>query len=324
MLGLLLVAMGTYRSPAVAADARRHAQAPALARERHHQPDGRGRRHPAISACAAVALFASRLRRQGRGRTTSTTSRCSCVRSAIMFVAIAVLFLTSQGAEAHGRKIRRLESAAPQNGTSRQTTLPATRALPKPVKRASASCSPPSLCWFIGYNGVTTWFTTYVDEVMGQGLGGVDLPADRHGGAIVSYIPVGQIASKIGRQSRPSSGGILLPTICFALGYVLTTPSRPSTPSCSSSSRSSASHGRPSTSTPADGRRDVPGLGHRQVHRLLLSRPPWPRRSWPPVAGRHADAEESTLPRAVPLRRAVRRPGELSRHHALRPPLATS
>ena len=77
--------------------------------------------------------------------------------------------------------------------------------------------------WFIGYNGVTTWFSTYVDVVMGQGLGGAStclLIATA--GAIVSYIPIGQIASKIGRR-RTIQGGIVLLTICFALGYVLTT-----------------------------------------------------------------------------------------------------
>ena len=41
-------------------------------------------------------------------------------------------------------------------------------------------------------------------------------------GAIVSYIPVGQIASKIGRK-KTILGGIILLAVCFALGYVLTT-----------------------------------------------------------------------------------------------------
>ena len=70
---------------------------------------------------------------------------------------------------------------------------------------------------------MTTWFSTYVDVVMGQGLGGAStclLIATA--GAIVSYIPIGQIASKIGRR-RTIQGGIVLLTICFVLGYVLTT-----------------------------------------------------------------------------------------------------
>lgn len=58
---------------------------------------------------------------------------------------------------------------------------------------------------------------------MGQGLGGAStclLIATA--GAIVSYIPIGQIASKIGRK-RTIQGGIILLAACFASGYVLTT-----------------------------------------------------------------------------------------------------
>jgi MFS family permease len=77
--------------------------------------------------------------------------------------------------------------------------------------------------WFIGYNGVTTWFTTYVSQVMGEGLGGAStclLVATA--GAIVSYIPIGIIASRVGRK-RTIQAGIILLTVCFLLGFVLTT-----------------------------------------------------------------------------------------------------
>ena len=58
---------------------------------------------------------------------------------------------------------------------------------------------------------------------MGQGLGGAStclLIATA--GAIVSYIPIGAIAAKIGRR-RTIRMGILILSACFALGYVLTT-----------------------------------------------------------------------------------------------------
>lgn len=45
-LGLLLLAMGVYRSPRRGAHAGRNPQAPAQQGQRHHQPDGRGGRHP--------------------------------------------------------------------------------------------------------------------------------------------------------------------------------------------------------------------------------------------------------------------------------------
>ena len=95
--------------------------------------------------------------------------------------------------------------------------------LPKEVKRSLVMLLNSIALWYIGYNGVTTWWTTYVGRVMGQGLGGAStclLVAT--GGAIVSYIPVGQLASKIGRK-KTIQGGVILLAACFASAYFLTT-----------------------------------------------------------------------------------------------------
>ena len=76
--------------------------------------------------------------------------------------------------------------------------------------------------WFIGYNGVTTWFTTYISRVMGEGIGGAStcmLVATA--GAIVSYIPIGYLASKIGRK-KTIMGGVALLVTCFLLGFLVT------------------------------------------------------------------------------------------------------
>ena len=58
---------------------------------------------------------------------------------------------------------------------------------------------------------------------MGQALGGAStclLIAT--GGAVISYIPIGIIASKVGRK-RTIMAGIVLLTVCFGSGYFLTT-----------------------------------------------------------------------------------------------------
>ena len=58
---------------------------------------------------------------------------------------------------------------------------------------------------------------------MGQALGGAStclLIAT--GGAVISYIPIGVLASKLGRK-RTIMGGIILLASCFGLGYFLTT-----------------------------------------------------------------------------------------------------
>ena len=84
--------------------------------------------------------------------------------------------------------------------------------------------------WYIGYNAVSTWFTTYISRVMGEGLGGAStclLVAT--GGAIVSYIPIGQLATKIGRK-KTIQGGVVLLASCFFVGYLVTVNATAVTP----------------------------------------------------------------------------------------------
>ncbi len=95
--------------------------------------------------------------------------------------------------------------------------------LPAPVKKSLGFLLASIALWYIGYNGVTTWFTTYISRIMGEGLGGAStclLVATA--GAIVSYIPIGMAASRIGRKKTILAGIILLAS-CFVSGYFLTT-----------------------------------------------------------------------------------------------------
>ena len=143
------------------------------------------------------------------------------VVSAIMFVAIAVLFLTIKEPKLTAEN-QALEKEHPEWNLAKDDGS-GHELLPKPVKKSLGFLLASIALWFIGYNGVTTWFSTYVDVVMGQGLGGAStclLIATA--GAIVSYIPIGWVASKIGRK-RTIQCGIVLLAVCFSLGYVLTT-----------------------------------------------------------------------------------------------------
>ena len=143
------------------------------------------------------------------------------VVSAIMFVAIAVLFLTIKEPKLVAEQ-QKLEAQHPEwnlaedDGSGSET-------LPKPVKKSLIFLLSSISLWFLGYNAVETWFTTYVSQVMGQALGGAStclLIAT--GGAVISYIPIGVIASKVGRK-RTIMAGIILLAVCFGLGYFLTT-----------------------------------------------------------------------------------------------------
>ncbi len=216
VLGLLLIAMGTYRSPAVA-----------LMPDVTPKPL-RSRANAIINLMGAVGgllylAVAAVLYPNAKiaGLAHVNYQPLFIVVAAIMFVAVGALFLTIKEPRlVAGNKA--LEAQHPEWNLA-ESDGSGNEVLPKPVKKSLGFLLASIALWFIGYNGVTTWFTTYIDEVMGQGLGGASTCLMvATAGAIVSYIPIGAIASKTGRR-RTIQGGIILLAVCFALGYVLTT-----------------------------------------------------------------------------------------------------
>ncbi len=216
VLGLLLIAMGTYRSPAVA-----------LMPDVTPKPL-RSRANAIINLMGAVggliylgvaAVLYPNAKIQGLAHVDYQP--LFIVVAAIMFVAVGALFLTIKEPKLAAEN-RALETRHPEWNLAKSDES-GNEVLPAPVKRSLGFLLASIALWFIGYNGVTTWFTTYVNEVMGQGLGGAStclLVATA--GAIVSYIPIGAISAKVGRR-RTIQCGIILLTVCFASGYVLTT-----------------------------------------------------------------------------------------------------
>ena len=216
VLGGLLVAMGSYRSPAVAM-----------------MPDVtpkplRSRANAIINLMGAVGgmLYL------GVAAVLYPTDKVKnlvhvnyqplfLVVSAIMAAAVAVLLLTIReprlSAENQALEARHPEwNLAEDDGSGHEV-------LPKPVKRSLGFLLASIALWYIGYNGVTTWFTTYISEIMGEGLGTASrclLVATA--GAIVSYIPIGAVASKVGRRKTILAGCALL-AACFFTGFLLTT-----------------------------------------------------------------------------------------------------
>lgn len=216
VLGLLLVAMGTYRSPAVA-----------LMPDVTPKPL-RSKANAIINlmgavggvlylAVAAVMYPNSKV----EGLSHVNYQPLFIVVSSLMFIAIAVLFLTVKEPKLAAEN-RALEAEHPEWDLARDDGS-GKQVLPREVKRSLGFLLASIALWFMGYNGVTTWFTTYIGEVMGQSLGGAStclLIATV--GAIVSYIPVGAVASKVGRKKTIIFGVVLL-AACFLLGFVLTT-----------------------------------------------------------------------------------------------------
>ena len=215
VLGLLLVSMGTYRSPAVA-----------LMPDLTPKPL-RSRANAIINLMGAVGgilylLITSVLYSSSRVAGLSHVNYLPlfAIVAGLMAVSIGVLFATIREKKL-AEENRKLEAEHPEWNLA-EVDESGNEALPPAVKRSLGFLLASIALWFIGYNAVTTWFTVYIGQVMGQGLGGASTCLMvATAGAIVSYIPIGQLASKIGRK-RTIQCGVALLSVCFALGYVLT------------------------------------------------------------------------------------------------------
>ena len=216
VLGLLLIAMGTYRSPAVA-----------LMPDVTPKPL-RSKGNAIINLMGAIGGIVY----LGVAAVMYPTSKVKdlahvnyqplfIVVSVIMAAAVIILLLTIREPKlaAENQALERQHpewNLAKDDGSGHEV-------LPAPVKRSLGFLLASIALWFIGYNGVTTWFTNYVDVVMGESLGGASTCLMvATAGAIISYIPIGVIASKVGRKKTILAGIILL-AACFLAGFVLTT-----------------------------------------------------------------------------------------------------
>ena len=216
VLGLLLVAMGTYRSPAVALMP--DITPKPLRSKGNAIINLMGALGGVIYLGVAAVMYPNS---KVEGLAHVNYQPLFMVVSAIMFVAVAILFLTIKEPKlvAEQQELERQHpewNLAEDDGRGNET-------LPKPVKKSLIFLLSSICLWFIGYNAVETWFTTYVSQVMGQALGDAStclLIAT--GGAVISYIPIGIIASKVGRK-RTIMAGIILLAACFVSGYFLTT-----------------------------------------------------------------------------------------------------
>lgn len=229
VLGLLLVAMGTYRSPAVA-----------LMPDVTPKPL-RSKGNAIINlmgaiggviylGVAAVVYSDSNIAKfftlghipgeNGVSVAVVDYTVLFAVVSGIMAAAVVILFLTIKEPRLAAQN-RAYEQAHPEQILTK-TEADGKETIPKDVKRSLIFLLASIALWYIGYNGVTTWFTTYISRVMGEGIGGAStclLVATA--GAIVSYIPVGNLASKIGRR-KTILGGVVLLAVSFLAAFFVT------------------------------------------------------------------------------------------------------
>lgn len=99
-----------------------------------------------------------------------------------------------------------------------------TRKLSKPELRSLLLILSSVALWFMGYNAITSKYSLYADRVLHQSYDLTLLIAQ--GAAIISYLPVGMIATKIGRKKTILAGVVML-ALAFFFAIFITADSSP-------------------------------------------------------------------------------------------------
>lgn len=203
-LFILLISMGTYRSPAVAL-------MPDLTPKQL-----RSKANAVINLMGAVGGVYTLIMIKvmvGGGETPNYYPLFISI-GLFMVISVAILFFTIKENKlrteinAHGEEVE--ESEKLPQGTGK---------LPKDVKKSLVFILLSVTFWFIAYNAVTTAFSRYATHVWGlEGGGYADCLLIATVAAILSYIPIGMMASKIGRKKMILIGIVLLGTCFFAAG----------------------------------------------------------------------------------------------------------
>lgn len=211
-LGLLLVAMGTYRSPAVA-----------LMPDVTPKPL-RSKGNAIINLMGTLGglytlVMIRFLVKSYEGTTRDDYLPVFIAVAALMIVAVAVLALTIR----ERKLVKEMEDInygmpPEENQVAESADGAGTEKLQRPVFKSLVLILSSVFFWFMGYNAVTTAFSRYVTEQWGKGVGDASLCLMvATVGATLSFIPVGMLSSKFGRK-RMIQFGVVLLAACFAFG----------------------------------------------------------------------------------------------------------
>ena len=209
---LMLLSMGLYRSPAVA-----------LMPDLTPKPL-RSKANAVINLMGAVGGVYSLLMIKvlvGAGDRPDYLPLFLSV-GGLMLGAVAILFFTikeKKGAKLVAQEERKVQSekaAEPETEAEPEIAADGKKTvMPAEVKRSLCFLLASIFLWFMAYNAVTTAFSRYTRVVWHmEGGSFADCLMVATVAAIISYIPIGNIASHIGRKKTILSG-IVLMSICY-------------------------------------------------------------------------------------------------------------
>ena len=133
----------------------------------------------------------------------------------LMLFSIAILYFTVPE--------KKLRAQMDTQNESDKTAPASTANLPREVKRSLFFILLSVALWYIAYNAVTTAFSRYATHVWGLENGGyANCLMVATVAAIISYIPIGALSSRIGRK-RTILIGVALLTFCYLCASFYTT-----------------------------------------------------------------------------------------------------
>lgn len=125
--------------------------------------------------------------------------------------------LNKEDTERLDKGIEEKGSAAKAEGLGKEEAVTGKKAtvLAPEVKKSMIFMLASIFLWFMAYNAVTTAFSRYTEQVWHlEGSGFADCLMVATVAAILSYIPIGHISSKIGRK-KIILGGVLVMAACY-------------------------------------------------------------------------------------------------------------
>jgi len=206
VLALLLISMALYRSPAVA-----------LMPDVTPKPL-RSKGNAIINLMGAVGgilyLGISAVMFKKAGERNDYLS-VFIIIAAIMVVSVVLLYIFVKEPKCV-KEVKDYEAAHPEDNLELKDESTGESYLPKEVKKSLLFILFSISLWYMGYNAISTSFSKFATLEWGMSLGSANMCLTiGMAVAILSYIPIGELASKIGRKKTIIAGVIVL-SLCFA------------------------------------------------------------------------------------------------------------
>ncbi len=210
-LGIVLIAMSFYRSPAVA-----------LMPDLTPKPL-RSKANAVINLMGAVGgIYTLIMIKLLVSKKSENYLPLFLSVAALMSIAVIILVITIREKKLTAAVMMEQEPEMPAEKVSEKAGQGVQQQpMPKEVRRSIFFILASIFLWFTAYNAVTTAYSRYTEEVWHLSGGGyADSLLVATIAAICSYIPIGIISSRIGRK-KTIIAGILLMTISYLCGIFI-------------------------------------------------------------------------------------------------------